>query len=129
MTTDSKVISILEEHLASKGLTPEEIAVTLRSVLKKVDVEQDGFKNEDIDLPEGSILIGYYNKELTQAKASKGQLWVNGKAFNAPSSAAAEATGVEHMSGRVHWQAVYIPRKKGILQIQWLTPKRPYGQK
>lgn len=116
---DARLIRDLEEKLKALGLPAEEETKRLRLMYKAFEIEQEGFLSADIELPEGAILIGICNGELCQARASKGQLWVNGQGFAAISSAAIKATGRPTQSGWELWRLAYIPRK-GFMPVSEL---------
>jgi hypothetical protein len=124
----SKLIRTLEEQLTAMNLPEEEKAKQLRTILKKLDVEQVGFRSDDIELPEGAILIGVHQGEVVNAKASKGQLWVEGEPFNSIGGASFKATGVRTLTGWNLWKMAYIPRV-GIKLVKdlRLSDKRAYN--
>lgn len=122
MASDSKMIRDIEERLAALNLSPEEEAKRRRALYKAMEIEQSGFTSPDLDLAEGSILIGVCNGELCQATAREGQLWVNDKPFAAISAAAIEATGRPTQSGWLFWRLAYVPRK-GFVEVASLRKK------
>lgn len=116
---DARLIRDIEEKLKALGLPADEEAKRRKVMYKMFEIEQEGFVCTDIELPEGSILIGVCNGVLKQALASKGQLWVDGHSFAAISAAAIQATGRPTQSGWEFWDVVYIPRK-GIMPVSAL---------
>lgn len=113
---DARIIRDIEDKLQALGLPADEEAKRRKQMYKLFEVEQQGFISPDIELPEGSILIGICNGEIKQARATKGQLWVDGEGFAAISAAAIQASGRPTQSGWEFWDMVYIPRK-GFLPV------------
>src|ERR1700761_3098891 len=99
MTSDARLIRDIEAKLQALNLSPEEEAKKRKQMYKTFDIIPMGFISKDLELPEGSILIGVFQGELKQAVAREGSLWVDGKACAAISSAAAAATGRPTESG------------------------------
>jgi hypothetical protein len=116
---DARLIRDIEEKLIALRLPADEEAKRRKLMYKAFEIEQQGFVSSDIELPEGAILIGICNGELCQAKASAGQLWVDGQAFAAISAAAIKASGRPTQSGWEFWTLVYIPRK-GFMSVSEL---------
>jgi len=130
MTNYAKLIRTIEEQLSAMNLSEEDATKQRKIMYKAFRVEMTGFKSPDIELPEGSILIGVSKGVLCQAVAREGQLWVNDKPFNAISAAAIEASGNPTMSGWTFWTMAYIPRT-GFVQVQDIraTETRAYNSK
>lgn len=122
--SDARLIRDIEDRIASLNLTPDDEAKHRTRIYKALGVEPSGYTSKDLDLPEGSILIGICQGELKQAIARKGALWVDGKAFAAISTAAAEATGRPTMYGWTFWTHAYIPRS-GIVLLEELRIGEP----
>lgn len=127
---DARLIRDIEDKLKALGLPADEEAKRRKQMYKLFEVELEGFISPDLELPEGAILIGICNGELKQAKATKGQLWVDGEGFAAISAAAIHASGRPTQSGWEFWTMVYIPRK-GFMPVSGLrlTEQRKNGKR
>lgn len=124
MTTDAKLIQGIEDKLRELQLDPEEEMKRRRAMYRALAVEQTGFITKDVDLPEGTILIGISKGELKQAIAREGQLWVDGQGFAAISTAAAHATGRPTQSGWEFWTLAFVPGK-GFVEFKELRLTEP----
>lgn len=124
MTSDARLIRDLETKLQALNLSPEEEAKKRKQWYKTFEIIPMGFISKDLELPEGSILIGVFQGELKQAVAREGSLWVDGKACAAISSAAAEATGRPTQYGWNFWDMVYIPRS-GFVKLEQIRVSEP----
>lgn len=130
MTIDARLIRDIEEKLTDLALDPEEEMKRRRTMYRALGVRQEGYVSKDLDLPEGSILVGVSKGELKQAIAREGQLWLDGEGFTALSAAAAKATGRPTQSGWEFWAIVFIPGT-GFVDMKGLrlTEPRAYNKK
>jgi hypothetical protein len=130
MTSTNRLIRTIEEQLKDMNLEPEEEAKQRKIMYKAFRIEIEGFTSQDIELPEGAILIGVHKGELKQALATKGQLWVDGEPFTSISGAAFKATDTRTLTGWELWKMVYIPRT-GFIEVKDLrvTATRAYVRK
>lgn len=109
MMSDTRLIRDIEAKLAELNLDDEETMKRRKIMYKTFGIEVSGFLSKDLDLPEGSILIGVSKGELKQAIAKNGLLWVDGESFTALSTAAAKATGRATQTGWEFFKICYLP--------------------
>lgn len=124
MMNDARLIRDIEDKLKHLDLDPEEEAKRRKTMYRALGVTQEGYISKDLELPEATILIGVCKGELKQAIAREGQLWVDGEAFTAISTAAAKATGRPTMSGWEFWTLAYIPGS-GFTELKELRRTEP----
>jgi hypothetical protein len=128
--SDSKLIQGIEKKLRELNLAPEEETQRRQTMYQALGIRQSGFISKDIELPEGALLIGISKGELKQAIAREGQLWVDGEAFTAISSAAGKATGRSTQSGWEFWKQAWIPESgfQDLAELR-LTEQRKNGKR
>lgn len=124
MTTDARLIRDIEEKLRALNLDDDETAKRRKAMYKTFGIEISGFISKDLDLPEGSILIGVTKGDLKQAIARDGLLWIDGESFTALSTAAAKATGRATQSGWEFFTLVYLPGS-GFTELSQLRLTAP----
>lgn len=118
----------IEEQLAELNLSPEEEVKERKRMYKAMRMTPQGFISKDICLPEGALLIAVYGKEVKQATASEGLIWVDGKGYASLSTAAAAITGNYNQYGWKFWTHTYV-FKKGIQPIERLREARKNGKR
>lgn len=131
MTSNSRVMRTIEEQLKTMEFKNEEEEHKQRcNMYKTMNVNMDGFKTIDIDLPEGSILFGVHDGNPKVAQASEGMLWVDGEAFPSMRAAAFKASGNPTLTGWNLWKIAWRPNS-GYVEVGTirLTPKRPYTKR
>jgi hypothetical protein len=124
MTSDAKLIRDIELRLQDLNLDEEETLKQRKIMYKAMKLEISGFISKDLELPEGSILVGVTKGELKQAIARDGLLWVDGEGCTALSTAAAKATGRTTQSGWEFFSLVYLPGS-GFTELDQLRLTAP----
>lgn len=124
MTNDARLIRDIEDKLKDLNLEPDEEAKRRKLMYRALGVTQEGYISKDLELPEGTILIGVTMGELKQAVAREGLLWVDGESFTAISTAAAKATGRATQSGWEFWTQAHVPGS-GFVELKKLRLTQP----
>ncbi len=121
---DNKLIEGIEAKFRELNLGPAEEMTRRQAMYQALGLKQSGFISKDLRLEEGSILIGVFKGQLSQAVVRDGQLWVDGEGFTALSSAAAKVTGRATTSGWEFWEKAWMP-SRGFVELAELRLTEP----